>query len=331
MRPPNSDCIHITPSAAHLPIAESQIGLPENLAFGPCRADPAEHSVVRQQFWKSALNQDRDDIYAREQILAELSSFPDSAPIVLWTTPVWREQLRFWWLADSFSKLYELDPNRFWMVGSVVKDRDDPSLVYPLGAHNEDQLQAAFEKAEHIKPDFFIFAAQLWRAFSGDNPSLFCQLRNESHTFSSDWRQKTDPYRFGFPQMTTDGGLKLSEWDQFLLTFLDSKESIRPVDIIGASEPYSLPICLYLDSFLPARLRCWSEYRPDNPAIISEPREGVNQFTRIAYRLTETGHRILHEGMNDLSEAPPMDVGGVQAYRDPWVVQWQGEDWNIRD
>ncbi|HUG19643.1 MAG TPA: hypothetical protein VMM56_11725, partial [Planctomycetaceae bacterium] len=86
---------------------------------------------------------------------------------------------------------------------------------------------------------------------------------------------------------------------------------------------------VYHEHFVGFRLHQWHEHTSRGPVLISEPREGAISLTRIAYCLTDRGIKLLTEGLDSLVDAPAMDVGGVRAYAEPWVVELNDGDWSI--
>lgn len=45
-----------------------------------------------------------------------------------------------------------------------------------------------------------------------------------------------------------------------------------------------------------------------------------NPMISLAYRLTDNGIRLRDEGLNQLSGAPSLPIGGTEAYGAPWVL-----------
>lgn len=81
-------------------------------------------------------------------------------------------------------------------------------------------------------------------------------------------------------------------------------------------------------SFL-VRLKQWADSLPHRPAIKWRSiQSGANEFTCVAYRLTEYGRRLLYDGLEAPFDAPPMFAGGCELYTDGpvWVRYERDED-----
>lgn len=76
------------------------------------------------------------------------------------------------------------------------------------------------------------------------------------------------------------------------------------------------------DLFLAMRLEQWARHR--RGAYIEQfiGPDVDNPMKSFAYRRTERGRHLWEHGLNELSEAPPLPIGGTEAYQPsaPWVV-----------
>lgn len=347
--PPSiKQAIHISRGNIALPRRAKALSLRDSLEQGPSHIDATLHLKARREYWsrsyeqvellagdKPSLKVDRkfkqsieNDIIDVTEVFDRVGQFSSGLPIVVWTTSAWLDRLQLFWLLAGVKKL-SIDINRFWIAEPFVPEHDDSQISLPIGAVSEAKLMESLVFAKSLSESYRDESSKLWSAFAGPDPRKFCKLRERGLESFPHLKTETEPYRYGFPRRTSDGRLRMSEPDELLLSAIHEGGCIRPVDVIKNKLIDSPLFSVYHEHFVGFRLHQWHEHTSRGSVLISEPREGANSLTRIAYRLTDRGVKLLAEGLDSLPDAPAMDVGGVRAYGEPWVVEETEGDWNI--
>ncbi|KYG02156.1 hypothetical protein BE21_55360 [Sorangium cellulosum] len=135
-----------------------------------------------------------------------------------------------------------------------------------------------------------------------------------------------------FPRRTTEGTLRLSRFDELLMTALSS-EWQTPLAVISRDLRSGMALWRMLscagDLFLPRRLEHWADH--DASAAVERapgpkpPDAGYPMLSEV-YRLTERGMRLRDEGLARLTDAPSLPIAGTEAYSAsaPWVLLEDG-------
>lgn len=121
---------------------------------------------------------------------------------------------------------------------------------------------------------------------------------------------------------------------------------LRPDELILAilSEEWQTPVAVFVhksqagvelrqlftcigDLSLPDRLNQWADHG-SSPAVerAPGPRQPENPMLSSVYRLSEREFQLREVGLSQLTDAPPLPVGGIEAYASgsPWVLLEDG-------
>lgn len=110
-----AEAVHIVSAGCHPEGARDVIGLSDSLTLGPSHTDHETHGALRAEYWRtferirlspahrgpSRMRPSRRDARSARQLLAALGRFPDSTPLVLWTSANPRDRVAFRWMHDA--------------------------------------------------------------------------------------------------------------------------------------------------------------------------------------------------------------------------------------
>ncbi len=269
------------------------------LTRGPCDADPTRHQALRAAYWGVT---DWDT-----GLGPELAALPPAQPIVIWATSAWSDQLWLWWTLDVVSR-HDIARERLWWA--------QPRTDHPLasaGAAPPDELRVAVTRAQPISDAQLAGGASLWLKYADPSPLAFDQARRTGSPAFPDLSQIAEPHGYWFPRLV-DGALRLSELDESLLSSLRGDWRL-PRKLMG-DDRLMFP---FGDSMLMRRLEEWV-------------RQGaVERQDPGAYRLSQTGARLLAAGLPDVAEAPSLHIGGcrVNDPTAPWVRVIDRNCWRL--
>jgi hypothetical protein len=318
--------------------------LTDNLAWGPSHPDRVRHGDLRKEFWRNWATNGRwpkttrhirqyitgleREIFTAQQLATALQAYSETRPVLLWTAPLWRERLCFWWTLDAIRGL-GLDLDRFWVAQPKLSDSPETSL----GCFCSEQLDEAFGSRLPLSAGLLRSGAVLWRKYAARSPSAFDEARRNSAASFPDLATVAEIHGWFFPRLSNRSHwLRLSRLDQALLDSLRTGAWIRPIDLLTDRGGFLLEFLhLVGDLLLLSRLDAWASHSPDDPALLSQPAEGASSWTNIAYRLTARGERLRCQGLLHAEEAPSMYVGGCPVYEgtNPWVRRDLRTEWKI--
>jgi hypothetical protein len=294
----------------------------DTLVIGPCRRDPAEHARARMAWWHTPKEFDR--LYKPKTRW--------EPPIVVWASARIAERVNLWrtcsWLRhlgiatrDVF--IIELDP--------ILPERMPEELRAPFDGissvadHPDEVLLERLRAARPWPRVRYDRAVRLWDQYVDANPSRFvrsCARGVEGFPeLGSVW---TFLSAF-FPRRTGDGALRLSRFDELLLTVLSDKW-MTPVDVyIHRSQAgHELQKWFFAtgDLFTDERLAQWARHGSEAVERAAGPKPASHPMLSSVYRITEKGVRIRDVGLSQLQDAPALAVGGTEAYApsSPWVL-----------
>lgn len=298
----------------------------DRLIIGPNRRDPEEHARVRLAWWRSS--QMWDQLYSLDVHW--------NPPVVLWVSASIHEKVNLWrtcsWLrhlglAHSDVLILEFGSGTW----SSRPRRPEPSFecITSVAEHSNESLSERLNQARPWPRARYDRAIDLWDRYVDVNPLRFARTCTRGlkgfpelaplWTFLSNF----------FPRRSAEGALRLSRFDELLLTVL-SMEWATPASLFvhRSQTGEALRQLLYCtgDWFLPRRLDQWVAH--DQSAVVersagSMPSSPMNAFV---YRITERGMRLRAGEVGQLSEAPSLTVAGTDAYTPsaPWVLLEDG-------
>ena len=137
-------------------------------------------------------------------------------------------------------------------------------------------------------------------------------------------------FRF-FPR-TIGKTLRVSEFDEALLSGFSRKSWRRPLALFSAERVRKHRVLLNHGDFLPLlRLDAWAMPRP-LPVLLRRETGEEREYTRYEYQLTGLGVRVLSQGLGSIGWGPPLAMGGHAAYDSnrPWVARENRGGWTLR-
>ncbi|XXT14795.1 hypothetical protein WME94_31565 [Sorangium sp. So ce429] len=196
----------------------------------------------------------------------------------------------------------------------------------------DDVLLERLDNAQPWPRERYERAIHLWDRYVDENPLLFV----ESCVHGAEGFPELAPLwallSCFFPRRTTEGVLRLSRFDELLLTIL-SMEWQTPVAAFVHKSQSGVELRQLLsctgDLFLPWRLEHWADHG-SSPAMErapgpKPPNAGYPMLSEV-YRLTERGMRLREQGLEQLTDAPSLPVAGTEAYSPSasWVLLEDG-------
>jgi len=297
------------------------------LIVGPSRRDALDHARMRQAWWNSPEQWDR--LY--------LSEVRWELPAVLWVSASIVQRVNLWracaWLrhlgiASRDVLVLELDA----MPPRGMRREPMPSFdcASSVADHPDEVLLERFSHARPFSRERYDGAVSLWDKYTDENPLPFvqCCLRG-----IKGFPELAPLWAFLsclFPRKTLEGVLRLSRLDELLLSILSGEWQTEVAVFAHKSEPgvelRQLLSCTG-DLFVRHRLTQWSVHG-SNAAVerAAGPKPTDHPMLSSVYRLTESGLQIREEGLKQLSDAPSLPIGGIEAYgiRTPWVLLEDG-------
>jgi hypothetical protein len=299
------DVVHLAANATVAGVVERRAGvrcmpINEDLGWGPTSVDRREQARLRRRYLKLALSADVDRALERQP----------SAPVCVWLRRAARDTLFFWSICSSCR---ERDRPVF---AAVFGGREMASglLVLPetyLNSRLAPALPLAAPRPVS-RPALRAYAA-LWAAFCDDAPHRFWRLSRRSER-ARDVSDLHGWYAQHFPRREA-GRLRLSRFDELLLCGLSSRWTpTERLFTAGSRESLKDWLALELASMVvDHRLRQWSQHAEGRILERSTKRVGQSELFRESYRWAPGGNAIL-DGLDDITDAPPMYIGGVKVY-----------------
>ncbi|MDB4966692.1 MAG: hypothetical protein JWN44_2381 [Myxococcales bacterium] len=287
------------------------------LTVGPSDDDPARHRALRAAYWEMA----REPAAALDHPSGVAAA--STAPVALWATPAWSDQLWLWWTLDALGRA-GVDAGRLWLA-------EPRSLEHPLasvGGVSVKAAAAAFDCAAPVTDAQLCEGAALWLKYAASSPLGFDEARRAGSVNYPELPTSAEVHGDWFPRRV-DGRLRLAELDALVLSTL-AEEWRTPAELLTADGGSEISERLFMpfgDRFFLRRLREWAE----RGMARSEPRPGSTPFESIAYRIEPAGRQLVDDGLDSVADAPPLYVGGclVNDPRSPWVRVSDGDGWRL--
>jgi hypothetical protein len=254
----------------------------DKLSAGPSALDPARHRRLRWRYWKR-----ERELEAAVPEYEIGPRWPRSGRIALWTSIGVIDQLFYW---NAVERLAGLE---LWRI-----DARHPKVpIDGVGTLPEQFVVYSAQGGRRVGVREVSQARRRWEAFaSGELRDLSRMLPGEP--VARQWLHDSLPQK--------SQHLRLSRLDQ---TLLRPFSTLRPpIDSVRA---WSDIIHSFGDLFVLTRLRRWET----RGALVSVPlgAMGPSPWKNRELQLTPLGLRLLR-GMRSLDEAPPMFIGGHEAY-----------------
>jgi hypothetical protein len=288
------------------------------LLIGPSRSDPEEHAAARRVWWQS--DEQWDLLYAPDVLW--------KPPVIVWASAHIADRLNMSralsWLCHMGLKTHDVSVVELPALPSPTTP-EEPLPAFNCTAsvadHAEDVLLDHFHKARPWPVERYDATVRLWEMYVDRNPLPFARTCMTVPDLSPLWLFLSHL----FPREQARA-LLLSRLDELILTIL-CHEWQTPVAVFVHRSQAGLALrqllCCTGDLFLPQRLDDWTRAGAADRAPGPRPPLGYPMNSSV-YRLTEKGRRLREEGLERLTDAPALPIGGTAAYGEPWVLLEDG-------
>ncbi|MGK4002382.1 hypothetical protein WMF31_07155 [Sorangium sp. So ce1036] len=309
----------------------------ENLLIGPSHRDPLEHTRVREAWFFSCEEcSDKDDSGEGFDRLYS-SDVRWEPPIVLWASESLDDRVNLWricsWLRHLGIAHNDVLVLEFELVFGTAKRFPGPPRIPPFNCsasaanHPDDILLDRLGKARPWAQERYDRAVRLWDSYVDENPLPFAEICVRGVEGFPELAPLWGLLSCFFPRRITDGPLRLSRYDDLLLTILSTEAWQAPVRVICDRSQLGVDLRDLVsctgDLFLGDRLAQWA--RHDSGAAVERapgPKPPGHPMLSKVYRLTERGQQLRDEGLDRLTDAPSLPIAGTEAYSAsaPWVL-----------
>ncbi|WP_437624398.1 hypothetical protein [Sorangium sp. So ce1151] len=262
-------------------------------------------------------------------------------PVILWASGGLHERVNLWrtcsWLRHlgipcSDVLIIELEP-----VYGTMKRFSEPPAIPPFDcsasvAHHPDNvLLDRLDRAAPWQMERYDRAVRLWDSYVDENPLPFAESCAHGVEGFPELAPLWKLLSCFFPGRSPGGVLRLSRFDELILAILSTEEWQTPVKVYCnrshlGSDLRDLGSCTG-DLFVEDRLNQWAKH--DSSAAVERapgPKPSGDRMLSKVYRLTDRGQRLLDKGLERLTDAPILPMGGIDAYSAsaPWALLEDG-------
>jgi hypothetical protein len=284
--------------------------------------DPTRHRAFRMAQWKIDDAECAAGLIGLEEFSRALPA--SDAPLVVWTTRTWSDQLFTWSTLERLARL-GVDANRVWLA--QPETAGDP---VSMGAIGDARLRDAFSKATPMASTAFTEATALWRKYTVASPLAFDDARRAGSPAFPALALVAEGHGAWFPWRAA-GRLRLSYADQLLFECLGNdwpKKGLADQLLNGprGRELLARVFAWIGDSSAISRLEAWSAHG----GIERRDQEG-HGWGAFSFRLTDLGRRLRDEGTTDVRELAPLYVGGclINDPNAPFVREGDASSWRL--
>jgi hypothetical protein len=323
--------------------ATNVVRVSDCLVIGPSRRDPVEHNRLRETWL--ALSEDHSDRNDSGEKWDRLYS-PDvrwELPVVLWVSVSLHERVNLWracsWLRHIGIACSDVIVTEFEFVyGTRASPPESPIVPrFNCSASVADHLdKVLLDRLDESCPwpvERYDRAVRLWESYTDEDPLAFVESCMAGVEGFPELAPLWGLLSCFFPRKTTEGALRLSRFDELILTILSAEDYKTDVSVFCDKSQSGLDLREILsctgDLFLEDRLSQWA--RHDSSAAVErapgpKPPNAGYPMPSDVYRLTEHGMRLRDKGLAQLSDAPRLPVAGTEAYSlaAPWVLLEDG-------
>jgi hypothetical protein len=297
--------------------------LSEQLTVGPCDVDPVRHVELRRA-WNAEIGDEYLKTFGLEDLRAAVAG---DRPVVIWATRAYQELVWFWWIMDGLGRLGSLAQPPLLVQPKPKDPRDTVGGIRPKAG------RAALAVASALSDKEFREGAELWKLFASPDPRAFDEARRRGSLVFPELRESADLHGDWFPRLE-NGRLRLAEHDERLLASLTDEWLITWDLNTRISEKHGGERLLWTYGGLVAfwRLRQWAAHG----VVAREVRANDDSAERLEceltfFRRTERTRVLLSNGLEGVSDAPPIYVGGcrINGPTAPWVRVADESGWRI--
>jgi hypothetical protein len=292
-------------------------GSGDRLTSGPCDVDPVRHEDLRRAWDNEGSMPGFRYRLGLEKLRALVSG---NDPVVLWGTRAFSDLVWLWWALDGLRRVAGESP-RFYLAR--------PRPCDPLestGGSTPEEARIALANAQPITIPEWREGAELWLQYASPSPLAFDEARQRGSGPFPELTSSADLHGGWFPR-GGDARLRLSELDEILLRGTD--HSWRTTyDVLQALPQGQLARLMTFDSFFGVdRLCAWAEHGVLEREVVIED----NPYACDRFRATSATRRLLEQGLDGVSDAPPLYVGGcaVNDPASPWVRIEHASGWRL--
>ncbi|WP_437796212.1 DUF1835 domain-containing protein [Sorangium sp. So ce693] len=306
----------------------------DRLIIGPSRLDAIEHAQTREAWRSSPEESSNRDPYGKEWDQLYSSDIHWDLPVVLWASSSLHERVNLWrtcnWLRQlefAYRDVLILDFNP---VRTRIPEKPMPPFdcSASVSDHPDEVLLERLSNARPWLRERYNRAVRLWDLYTNANPLPFAQSCARGVKGFPELAPLWALMSSFLPILTTKRALRLSRFDELILTLLSAEWQTPAAVAVHKSqlgmELWQLLSCTG-DLFLVDRLEQWADH--DSSAAVErapgpKPSTPMKSFV---YRLTERGMK-LREGLDHLADAPSLPMAGIEAYStsSPWVLLEDG-------
>jgi hypothetical protein len=299
----------------------------DRLVIGPCRRDALEHAQARQAWWNSSEEWDR--LYSSEVRW--------ETPVVVWVSASIVDRVNFWRICSGLRQLGIATRDVLILEFPALPLPKFPEEPFPsfdcissVSDHSDEVLLKRLAQARPFSLARYNRAVSLWNKYTDENPSAFVRSCRSGVKGFPELAPLWAFLSCLFPRRTAEGTLRLNRLDEVLLSIL-SGEWQTPLAVYAHKSQAGVELrqlfsCMG-DGFLPDRLEQWAAH--GSSAAVERaagPRPPDYPMMCSVYRLTERGIQLRDAGLTALTDAPPLPIGGTEAYSSvsPWVLREDG-------
>lgn len=313
----------------------------ESLLIGPSRRDPPEHVRTREVWFSSQEECSGKDESGESFDRLHSSDVRWEPPIVLWTTQSLDHRVNLWrtcsWLRDlripcSDVLIVELEP----VYGAMKRFPEPPRRPQfdcrgSVAHHPDEVLLDRLDKACPWPVERYDGAVRLWDSYADENLLPFVESCARGVEGFPELAPLWGLLSCFFPRRTTEGTLRLSRYDDLILSILSVEEWQTPVGVMCNKSHLGLDLRDLVsctgDLFLGDRLAQWAKH--DSSAAVERapgPKPPDYPMLSKVYRLTERGKRLRDHGLDQHTDAPSLPIAGSEVYSAsaPWVLLEDG-------
>ncbi|WP_437875274.1 hypothetical protein [Sorangium sp. So ce513] len=289
------------------------------LLVGPSRVGAPEHALARQTWWGSFVDPIGADGKMGLVVVVWASSANLRERVGLWRVC---RRLRECGIPRKDVVVVELDPP---FRGLDTRESAVPTWC---SASELGTLAARLSEAGPWPRERYRRAVRLWSQYTAADPRPLAQSCARGVEGFPELAPLWVFLSSFFPRRDAEGTLRLSRFDELLMTLLSS-EWQTPLAVVGHDMRSGMDLWRMLsctgDLFLPRRLEHWADHSSN--AFVERapgpkpPNAGYPLLSEV-YRLTERGMQLRDKGLDQITDAPSLPVAGTEAYSPsaPWVL-----------
>ena len=318
--------IHLATSAELARVVHEGLRVPvrfvsDNWMMGPWPSERDEIASARCDFWTL---QGRERTKGLAEFRNLMRAIESNERIIVWMSRLGSDTLAFWAFCAWRLQVFHVQPNMGLIVLGGPTETEDPLGVDPgFIRSTPDDARQAVETEKTLSLTHARNITRLWRWISGHAPILSSKINDT--TPDRQRLKKFGAHQAAFLPRLGERGLLLSQIDELIFKCI-SKRGSTPVDVIVHSgktgEELRQWMAITGDIFIAKRLEQWATHGGNNAALEREPHRADRVMLAARYRLSDTGRKILRNGLGEIGQGVPLPIWGVMAYdvKSPWVV-----------